>query len=488
MKKRYINILLAGLLSTGMFSSCSDEFLDQEPYTAINASEALLTDNDVLTALFATYSGLQSVDLYGRTIPLVGDLLADNTFVSTYNAGRYLEFEGYFFTKNTGSVSGLWTDAYEVISRTNNIINSEQTTIDDQSNIDQYKGEAHAIRALMYFELLRHYAKPFTTAPDDLGVPIVLAVDKDAEPKRNTTRQVYEQINSDLDKAFQMMTKKYGASRFSKYAAKALQAKIKLHMGNYEEALENAEDVIDNSGIGLVGYTDYLSYWQDPKPASIESLFEVVSTETDNLGTNELGYIYNQSGYGDILTSKAVYDLYPLRDELKPNLTIVKSASDLKDVNIDSSDVRKFLIIKGSRNRGENPAYIINKYPNVSGDRDDKKVLRMSEMYLIAAEAAYRLNDEETARGYLNALVTERDPFLEYTATGDDLLAAIILERRKELAFEGDRIHTLDRLGRDVVGRPDSPFDVPFSDFRRIFPIPQSEMTANENIEQNPQW
>lgn len=462
MKKRYINILLAGLLTTGMLSSCDKDFLDQKPYTSINATEALLTDNDVLTALYGTYSGLQSTDLYGRTIPVIGDLLADNTFVSTYNAGRYLEFEGYFFTRTAGVVSGLWSNAYTVIARTNNIINSEQTKIDNQANVDQYKGEAYAIRALMYFELVRHFSEPYTAEPNALGVPIVLEVDKDSEPARNTVAQVYEQIENDLNKAYELMTKNAGSGRFSKFAARALHAKVSLHMGNYEQALTYAEEVINSSGKSLLPYENVVSYWANPSPSSFETLFEVISTETDNNGTDELGYIYHQGGYGDILTTAEVYNLY------------------------SATDARKSLIIKGKRNRGENPAYIVNKYSNISGDRDDKKVLRISEMYLIAAEAAYRLGDELTALEYLNALVSERDPSLIYISTGQQLLEDIILERRKELAFEGDRLHTLDRLNRDITGRPDGPAEVLFSDDRRLLPIPQTEIDANANIEQNP--
>ncbi|MDX5435704.1 MAG: RagB/SusD family nutrient uptake outer membrane protein, partial [Pontibacter sp.] len=343
-----------------------------------------------------------------------------------------------------------------------NIINSEQTEITSQANVDQYKGEAYAIRALMYFELVRHFAEPYTAKPNALGVPIVLEIDRQAEPSRNTVAEVYAQIQSDLDKAIGLMTKKTNSGRFSPYAAKALKAKVSLYMGNYEQALTLADDVIENSGVNLVSYQNFLSYWANPRPAGVETLFEVISTETDNSGTNELGYIYHQGGYGDILANPALYDLYA------------------------GTDIRKSLIIKGKRNRGENPAYIVNKCPNISGDRDDKKVLRISEVYLIAAEAAYRLGDEEAALDYLNTLVAERDPDLMYESTGEQLLNDIVLERRKELAFEGDRLHTLDRLNRDITNRPDGPAEVPFNSHLRLLPIPQTEMDANANIQQNP--
>lgn len=466
MKKRYINILLAGLLSTGMLSSCSEEFLDQTPYTELDATVALRSDNDVLSALYGAYSNLNSVNLYGRSIPVLGDLMADNTFVSTRNAGRYLEFEGYFYTRNSGIVDGIWSGAYTTILRLNNIINTENVE-GDQEDVAQYKGEAYALRALMYFELIRFFgAEPYTVNPAAAGVPIRLTLDKDLQPDRNTVGEVYAQIESDLEQAYSMMSGYTLSGRFSKYAARGLQAKVSLTKGDYAKALEYAEDVIENGGFSLVERGNLTSYWSNPAASTSkgETLFEVIAIETDNLGTDELGYIYNPLGYGDILSAADLYNLY------------------------GENDARKELIIKGVRDKAENPAYIVDKFPNVSGDRDDKKVLRLSDVYLIAAEAAYRTGDEAKALEYLNDLVSERDPDLTYASSGDQLLEDILLERRKELAFEGDRIHTLDRLQRDVVNRPDAPFTVEFSNFMRVLPIPQSELTANGNIEQNPGW
>ena len=69
----------------------------------------------------------------------------------------------------------------------------------------------------------------------------------------------------------------------------------------------------------------------------------------------------------------------------------------------------------------------------------------------------------------------------------------ILLERRKELAFEGERYHDLQRLKRDVARGTNYPATaraIPFTNFRRIFPIPQGELDANPTIktQQNPGW
>ncbi len=460
-------MILSGVLALSALSSCDKDFLDQQPYTSIPTNNAFLTDADVFAALNGTYSGLQETDLYGRSILVLGDILANNTFVSTKNAGRYLEFENYTFSRNNGTISDLWSDNYRVITRANEIINSVQTEVSNQEDVDQYKGEAYAIRALAYFDLVRFFARPYTDSPSAPGVPLVLENDYTVKPSRNTVGEVYDQILSDLEKASTLMTSYSNSGRFSPGAATALAAKVNLFKGDYTTALAKAEDVIDNSGFALVPRESVLAYWANSGTAASkgETLFSVVFTEVDNNGSDEIADIYSQQGgYGDIISTKEVYDLY------------------------SSTDVRKDLIINGPRKGGEASAYIVNKFENVTGDRDDRVVLRMSEMYLIAAESAARLGDEETARGYLNALVAERDPSLVYTSTGEQLINDILLERTKELVFEGDKLHTLDRLKMDITGRPKSPTEVPYSDYRRVFPIPQSEIDANKNIEQNPNW
>lgn len=89
-------------------------------------------------------------------------------------------------------------------------------------------------------------------------------------------------------------------------------------------------------------------------------------------------------------------------------------------------------------------------------------------------------------------MAQKREPSLKaYTYTGTALLDAIITERRKELAFEGDRFSDLNRLGRDISRSsqyPSAARSIPFSDYRRILPIPQDEINANANIrtQQNP--
>jgi hypothetical protein len=133
------------------------------------------------------------------------------------------------------------------------------------------------------------------------------------------------------------------------------------------------------------------------------------------------------------------------------------------------------------------------KYPNAfaAGDRDDIKVIRLADVMLIAAEAYYNTADPTNALLYLNKVAKQRDAsFAGYTSTGTQILEDILIERRKELAFEGQRLFDLLRLGRSWTKyrnqNPLSTLAVTPTNPQVIYPIPLGEINANANIQQNP--
>ena len=107
------------------------------------------------------------------------------------------------------------------------------------------------------------------------------------------------------------MTLFTNSTQFSKFAAKALQAKVYLSMGDKTNAKTAALDVINNSGFTVVPSAGYVAYWGmlTPRTDKVETLFEVSSNSTANNGFDALANIYNQAGYGDILCSDVLYAL-----------------------------------------------------------------------------------------------------------------------------------------------------------------------------------
>ncbi|SEM68672.1 SusD family protein [bacterium A37T11] len=446
--------------------ACSKSFLDQKPYTSVTPADALDSKADITIALNGAYAGLRDVSLYGRTLMVFGDLYADNVYTSIKNSGKYVSFDNYNVFPNDGDFTGMWSVAYNTILRVNNIINAPI----DEADVDPYKGEAYALRALMYFNLVRIFSRPYTEDPSSAGVPIVLTYNPDLKPSRSPVADVYAQIIKDLDMAVSLQSPYQNSARFSVYAAKGLQAKVYLYMGEYQKALDLAKDVLTNSGFSLLKAADLPAYWANPtyNGANIkrETLFEVDANAVQNISFNEIACIYNQNSAGDLLASDGLYALF------------------------GSGDARQVLFKQGVRQQGETKAVLIEKYQNYTGDFDNKKVLRLSDVYLITAECYNRLGNDSQARTVLNEFMTERDAAHTYNSSGNSLLNDILTERRKELAFEGDRYFDLNRLKQDVnrSGGNYSVMELPFTDYRRIGPIPKTERDANKNIAQNPSY
>ena len=481
MKNRptYIAVLLMMFL---LVSSCSKDFLKEEPSTSVSVDKAILTDGDMMEALAGTYRILQSYYLFGRNAIVMGDLLADNVYLSSSNSGRLLTLNNYTFVEGSTEPRYIWAQSYYGILQANRIIGSD---LKGSINSNQLRAEAYTLRALLYLNLVNWYGKPYTVNPAADGVPLVtVSTDKGGvliTPPRNTVSEVYVQIHDDLDKAYEMMPETTPAIHvantnfISKYAIKALQARTYLYQGNYEKSRDAALLVVKDGGYSLASTaTAFSNYWASnlPRTDKMETIFEISNTAVANNGVEGMDWLYARGGLGDLLVTDDTYAIY------------------------NATDRRRELILNGVRGTGAGAyqAYFVNKYQNVANtDRDEVKILRYAEVLLTLAESYAQLKDETNARIYLNMVAQNRDPLLAaYTYTGQPLINAIILERRKELAFEGLRFFDLNRTNVDFtrqnMGAKAYSFytDVKTTDFRRLQPIPEVERTANPTIAKNP--
>jgi len=469
--KNIINKTLLALSIGGiMLTSCSKSFLDQQPNNKLYLPESITDAPSMQTALNGAYAGLRTTSLFGRDFPILGDLQADNIFLEQGNSGRYITQFQYQVASSDAVPDGGWKYAYGVILAANQIIDSKVTG----TGVDEIKAQAYAIRALVYFKLVNIYARPYTDDPQGLGVPLILHLNPTLLPQRETIQKVYDQIVSDLTTAFQTAPDYSNSITLSKYSIEALLARVYFYMGDYANAKTAALDVINNGGFKLVNTGDaYKAFWSNAsiQADKTEVMFEIDVSATNNNGPDDLGGFY-YLGYQDVYATKQLVDLY------------------------SSTDIRKAVLMSGSTKAGA-PATLVLKYPNGASttDRDNLKVIRLAEVYLIAAESSLPGNEAD-ARTYLNDLMSFRDPsFAGYSSTGAQLLQDIVTERRKELAFEGDRLYDLNRLKWDinrvaVNAGSLSPkvLAIPYTDYRRISPIALSETQANPGIkaQQNP--
>lgn len=472
---KYTAAALAILMTA---SSCSDSFLDEAPTTAISVEHAIKTDGDMLEATAGMYRILQSYYLFGRNATVFGDMLADNVYLSSSNSSRLLTQNNYTFVAGNAETRLLWSQAYFAILQANRIIGS---AIAENDNVKQLKGEAYTVRALCYLNLVNWFATPHTVNPAAVGVPLVTVSTDIAGalilPARNTVAEVYAQIISDLETAYKLLpagtpTIHVDNTNFiSKYAVKALEARAQLYKGDYQKAKDAALLVVQNGNFTLAANkTVFNNYWAStlPRTDKLETIFEINNSATANNGVEGMDYMYSKSGLGDLLVTDDTYALY------------------------SATDVRKVLITDGKR--GSDQVYFVNKYQNVTNtDRDEIKMLRYAEVLLTLAESNARLGDVPNALLYLNQVAQNRDPELAaYSYSGNALIEAILLERRKELAFEGLRFFDLTRINVDFtrqnMGAKAAAIypKVLKTDFRRLQPIPELEIAANPNVVQNP--
>jgi hypothetical protein len=471
MKKILNKYTIGSLFVVFAMASCSKSFITKSPNTALLTSEAIGNASALQGALNGAYNELGITAVYGRDFPVIGDLMADNTYVQTKNSNRYISQYNYSVTAVDAIPGETWPSCYAAILRVNQILATTLTGTD----IDPIKAQAYAIRALMYFKLVTYFATPYTADSSALGVPLVLAYSPYALPTRNTVGEVYAQIVSDLKAAIPIAPAYVNSVTLNKYAIEGLLARVYLYMGDYVDAESTAADVINNSGFTLVTPANLVAFWANPgiHTDQVEVMFEIDQDVLVNNGFDNLGGIY-VNGYADLYCSYQLDSLY------------------------SPTDARGLLIYPGTTAAGTS-AFVVNKYPNGENtDPDNPKVIRLAEVYLIGAEAAARNNDITNAQGWLNTLMANRDPSITYTDVGQALINDVILERRKELAFEGDRFFDLNRLGLPIIREPNAAalpagpnnvnLIIPYPDNRRVAPIPYAEIQANPNIasQQNP--
>jgi tetratricopeptide (TPR) repeat protein len=473
------NIVFILLAISAMFFSCKKSFLDQIPSTAVPAATSIKTPNDMTDAVNGLYVAARNSSLFGENVPILGDLLADNVFVSSSNYGQYITESNYSFISNSGEASGMWTQGYNTILQANRIINAGLPV---GSTVNQLRGEAYTLRALTYLTLVNYFATPYTVSSTALGVPIVtlptFATGPYLKPVRNTVAEVYARIIIDLDSAYALMPNTPIAANYhntssnyiAKYAARAIEARAYLYEGDYTNAVVAALDVVQNGGYTLAATpAAFAAFWASNagNSSKLETIFEFNNSVTSN--STALAGLYYQSSNGEMLCTTSLYNSYTV------------------------TDTRRNLILNGIRKGNSQPAFVVNKYSNyLNADPDEIKVIRYAEVILTLAESYARTGNEPAALTYLNQLAKLRDPpFAGYTSGGQQLLTDILNERRKELAFEGLRFFDLTRLNL-VINRPAEPYSYPTytpvstTDFRRLQPIPLIEVQANSNMVQNP--
>lgn len=447
--------------------SCSD-LLEINPKQSIAEGEALETIEDFEAAVTGVYDLISSSNYYGRYFILTPDVMADDVKQNS-QANRAKEYAEYVAFAEHFVTEGLWEQMYQSLNAANAIINSDAEVAPvEQDALDHIVGEAYAIRGQIFFDLVRLYGQHYTFTDDasHLGIPLILEHDRLNDPNRNTVKEVYDQIISDMTDAISLMnpaTRTGSTSTLSSTAVKALLSRVYLYKEDWENAEKMATEVIESGEYTLLTHDNYYtSGWVNDY--SSESIFEIAMTENDNRGSDALGRMYIEEGYGDYLPSGDLSSLIP------------------------EGDARRAWFESDDGLSGDYAPYRLVKYPSVTG-QNNTKVIRLSEIYLIRAEAAAMQEKEIIAQSDVTLIRQRGLPSSEdITATGDELLQEVLLERRKELAYEGQRLWDLMRQKENLVRNEctAATCEVEYGDNRFVLPISAAELNANPNISQNP--
>ena len=484
MKK--INILLAAICVV-LTVSC-EGFLDVKPSNSAAAETSITTAADAKVIMNGIMSKMTSYSYYGRNFIMYGD--AKGGDFALRSQGRGLDALYTFnHSPSSNAYSGYWIQIYHCLAQVNNLlVNIEKIEAEGSSTntLLIYKGQALTLRALMYFDLVRLYGKPYNMDKTALGVPLTLEpLDASAQPTRATVEQVYAQILKDLTDGAPLLEKKKTNGYINYYANMAIQARVHLYMENYSAALAAAETVINSKVYTLYTNDNWVRSWT--AQFNTESIFElaILQGESD-LGSGSLSFYLRRHGHGS--TSAMGWFM----------------ASDywLERMNQDPDDVR-WGVMDYDESYRDTGVYRYGSCYKYSGsttfEGDGKgsptavniKVIRLSEVYLIAAEAALGSGNKEKAATYLQA-IRKRSPNLAEATAANITVDMILNERSKELFAEGHRFFDMMRLNKTITFNDDFIYPMVVITHREktidrtfhktILPISIDEMNANEAI------
>ncbi|NQX86724.1 MAG: RagB/SusD family nutrient uptake outer membrane protein [Flavobacteriaceae bacterium] len=463
--------------------SCND-FLYQEPDLQISINEQLSTREGVLQAYNGIYYDTE--DIFSSKFAVYADALGGNITFTPSTLGDAIVtipdevFFAYNFNANPQELNfdEYYDEWYAVINQVNLILSRiGNYTFFSTSELNQLQAELLTIRALAHYQvsLLFSQHNGFTPDGSHLGVvynTAVLTAGVDF-PSRKTMAETYIFIKADLDSALNLYSNTPlqsgpGYSYFNTISTTALYARIALQMDDWQVARDLSSTVINNSGISLTSQNNYIVEWEAPELPVNEVILEfsasrnpegnVSSTLAANFQFSSLSNYADYVASGDLL---ALYEVSDIRQNLFLEVTISTQINGV-DTNVDYHFTKKFQ------------------------DNAGTLFMRLSELYLIRAEANARLGSDTEALSDLNTIRTRANLApLNSTST---LLNDIFVERRRELAFEGHLLFDIVRYKKDVernLGCIAALCNLSYPSNFFILPIPEDNVLQNENIQQN---
>ncbi|MFO7999823.1 MAG: RagB/SusD family nutrient uptake outer membrane protein [Marinilabilia sp.] len=495
--------------------ACSDDFLDVDPAGRLSTEIYPETDDEVYSAMIGGYDLMQWN--YGRdwsSAFFVKNLPADDCNAGGPNDSDqppYQNLGDFSNQADNAATTAVWEGFYYTINHCNTIIHSIEA---DNQFREQIIAEATAMRAWNYFELVTLFGDvPFYTENP--------ASENEFHKPRTPKSEIYAQLETDLQDAIEDLPLKSELAedqrfRISKGTAMAILGKIYLYQEKWSQAHGVLSDVISSEEYDLE--EDYADTWRRSGEFGEESLFEIQYTSHE-------GYDWgNFEWAGEAEANIHVQLMGPRTDQhwadvdavgMVPGWGFNKPTADLgdsfKDMGDDGPRYQNTLISQqelfdagvsfhpddDSASIYDYEGYLRMKYGNFETETNASdgavadlnyttnwRLIRYSDVLLMAAEAYNEDGDQESALTELNK-VRERAELDPYESMGQGALREAIKEERKlELALEGSRYWDLIRWGDAADELSHLGFE---SGKHEHFPVPETEISANNEISQEDQ-
>lgn len=480
------------------FTACSK--LDEQPYSSIYTSNFYKTASDAQAALVSAFSPVADMHAGPATV-IISDFSADQTYprpVVGRNTYTLFNYDPNFtsqksFNRYNESAQQVWQSCYTGIENSNLVIENVPNTKMDSTKRNEIIGEAYFLRAYYYWMLTKNFG-------DVVIKPKSSSILDEAYHGKSPKAEVYKQIYSDLDKAISILPNYSGALTkgwASKQTAIALYAKAALYNEEWTIALDKAQQVIASGRYSLMMEVRdlYDITKEDAARQEILWAFESVSTNpgrgsqvTSLHGPkNSESPAYGPQSFGSIFVYPSFFASFNPADKRRQLLDTNYLNTQGKIVNQrDITPITPFGIL-------------VKKYqsprPLAPGGTDSNiPILRLADVYLIAAEAEARLNGP-SALAYSYTLPVRQRAGLTNITVGlskDQFIDAVLQERAWEFFAEADRWYDLTRTRKFLTVIPNAvnnvyPTRTPLPK-HKYFPIPQDEINANPKLEQNPDW
>jgi hypothetical protein len=459
-------IIIVLLCCTGLFS-CKKSFLTLTPQSQATDVVFYKTTADISNAVTAAYEPLQTLYLghYPNLVPVFITMMetrSDNVedLNPGGNAGTEFNIDRFLAKSDNTDITTAWQTIYTGIARCN-IALAHLDVVTDTTLRSRFEGELKFLRALHYFNIVRMWG----AAPLELA-PIAAA---DAKKQgRNSVRELYAAIESDLTLAVNVLPATYGSAdlgRATQGSAKALLGKVYLTELKYAQAVNILKDLVgagNNYGYSLL--PSIADVFNVNNKMNAEVVFAVRYNKTATGQGHALPSYFNQPGLDPKLIGS-----YEPADTRRDLLTTVK-------LDANNKPVKK---------------YYDTFDPNTKAMGSDFPVLLYSDVLLMYAEALNETGYSPDAFTYLNA-VRSRAGASVYTAAGlpdqGSFRTAVLQERRLELPLELHRWFDLVRTNTAIDALKNSGLTpISIQAYQYLYPVPQSEINIMNNPTAFPQ-